>query len=273
MRQWPRASVLGRHRRDEQQRRWLAVWVAFVILWVVGSALAADSSSKDEKDRSGEFSVPRDIRRPQNYGMSTLADYPRLLAEDDDEEEGQIMTPPKEQQMPLEVPTIQLADILPSTGFLVVRDKVTGSILSNSTTFFVAPDLVVTAAHSVAPLIRRFAVNLQVITNSRSSGGSRTFNVTALAYDATNAPCQIVLQVRHFPTSQRTLFLTPKRSFPPLLLSNLFYIFYCSFVGKWQPHTYSTALETSRRRRFHGSRRFQLSYRLWRHTLGWYASY
>lgn len=122
-----------------------------------------------------------------------MADYPKLLADDD---EGQIMRPPDSTEVPVELPTIVLSDILPATGFLVARDKYTKTILSNSTAFFVSPDVVITAAHSVAPLLRRFHVNLQIISNSRTSGGSRTYNVTGLTYDNANAPCHVLLQVR-----------------------------------------------------------------------------
>lgn len=164
--------------------------VAFCVL---GCVLASDSNGKDERERNNFSYIHKDLRRPQQYGMSTLADYPQLLADDDD---GQIMKTPETTEVPLDLPTIVLSDILPSTGFLVARDKFTNTILSNSTAFFVASDVVITAAHSVAPLLRRFHVNLQIITNSRTSGGSRTFNVTSIAYDNVNAPCQVLLQVR-----------------------------------------------------------------------------
>lgn len=177
----------------------LLLAAAFCIL---GCVWASDTPSKEERERSNFSYIHKDLRRPQQYGMSTLADYPQLLAEDDD---GQIIKTPETTEVPLDLPTIVLSDILPSTGFLVARDKFTNTILSNSTAFFVASDVVITAAHSVAPLLRRFHVNLQIITNSRTSGGSRTFNVTSIAYDNVNAPCQVLLQVRtvsnHFPRS------------------------------------------------------------------------
>jgi hypothetical protein len=124
--------------------------------------------------------------------MSTNGDYSNLIVPDSD---GQIVKPTYPKDVPVEVPTVQLADILPSTGFVIVRDMLTETVLANSTGFFVSPSIILTAAHAVAPLIRRFHVQLEVVSNSRSIDGIRTYPVAKLAYDFETTPCQILLQI------------------------------------------------------------------------------
>jgi len=129
-------------------------------------------------------------RIQKRNGMQTDGDYPKLWEGDD----GQIVRPPDSEPVPVTVPTVQLADILPSTGFLFVRDMVTKTVLANATGFFVAPDVFLTAAHSVAPFIRHFNVHLEVISNSRTVGGSHNYSVSGMYYQA--SWCQVLLQVR-----------------------------------------------------------------------------
>jgi hypothetical protein len=164
---------------------------------VISLAFAFDGHPREERDRSDTSSAPRDPWRAHKNGMATNGDYPNLLAPDND---GQIVRPIDTKHVPVEVPTVQLADILPSTGFVVVRDMLTQTILANSTGFFVSPNVFLTAAHTVAPLIRRFHVQLDIISNSRSIDAIRTYHVTGLSYDFESTPCQILLQVRRVTT-------------------------------------------------------------------------
>lgn len=189
---WPHGLADNETRRT-RRRNVLALAFIFVLCGCIPVAYPLDGAPKDERNRSETSPISKDFRRPQQYAMSTNGDYSNLLGTNGD---GQIMTPPEPKDVTVEVPTVQLSDILPSTGFVVIRDRVSGTILSNSTGFFVANDVVLTAAHSVAPLLRRFHVDVNVISNSRTLAGIHNYSVQAIAYDELNSPCQVLLRVR-----------------------------------------------------------------------------
>jgi V8-like Glu-specific endopeptidase len=146
-----------------------------------------------DDDHADTTPLPKDPFRNHIHTMSTNGDYWKLQTT------GALVKQTHQKDVPVEVPIVQLADILPSTGFVVVKDMMTGRVLANSTGFFVAPNVVLTAAHLVAPLIRRFHVQLDVISNSRSIASINTYNVIGLSYDFASTPCQILLQVRKLP--------------------------------------------------------------------------
>lgn len=171
-------------------RRLLVVGVLLALV-LVGESL--DGIFKEERDRGETTSAAKDPWRSQKNGMPTNGDYEKLLGPESD---GQIVKPSEPKNVPVEVPSIQLSDILPSTGFVIIRDMLTQTVLANSTGFLVSPSVILTAAHTVAPFIRRFHVQLDFISNSRSRDSIRTYPITGLAYDYDTTPCQIFLMVR-----------------------------------------------------------------------------
>lgn len=171
-------------------RRVVVVGV-LIALFLVCEGL--DGIFKEERDRGETTSATKDPWRSQKNGMPTNGDYAKLLGPESD---GQIVKPSEPKNVPVEVPSIQLSDILPSTGFVVIRDMLTQTVLANSTGFLVSPNVILTAAHTVAPFIRRFHVQLEFISNSRSRDSIRTYPITGLAYDYDTTPCQIFLMVR-----------------------------------------------------------------------------
>lgn len=159
------------------------------------SAATTQPVFRDSDDESDDDTSPLygTTWKARHNWKPTDGDFHKLIAA-----EGgvQIVDASDGRPLPAELPSLQLADILPATGFVLVKDYFTGNVFLNATGFFVAPNVVITAAHAIARAMQEFHVRVEFVTNSRTVSGSKTYAVTAIAYDQDNTPCQILLQVR-----------------------------------------------------------------------------